>query len=100
MWFNGWMLLGIAAFVLVIANLARAAMGRGRGWQALVCASLSSGALALVCALQTINDWVLRWRDSELLDVEPTLTALSAWAACLGIALNLLALWLHLRRKG
>lgn len=99
-WISGWPLLGAAAFVLVIVNLARAAMGKRRGWQALLFASLSCGILALVFALLTIKGYVREWDDSSLLDVVPTLTVLSAWAACLGIVLNLLALWLHMRRNG
>ena len=97
-WIFGWPLLGAAAFVLVIVDLARAAMGRRRGWQALLFASLSCGVLALVYALLSIRNYVQEWDASALLDVVPTLTALSAWAACLGVALNFLALWLHLRR--
>lgn len=99
-WIFGWPLLGAAAFVLVIVNLARAAMGKRRGWQMLLFASLSCGILALVYALLTINGYVREWDDSSLLDVAPSLAVLSAWAACLGIALNLLALWLHMRRNG
>lgn len=99
-WIFGWPLLGTAAFVLVIVNLARAAMGKRRGWPVLLFASLSCGILALVYALLTINGYVQEWDDSSLLDVVPTLAVLSAWAACLGIGLNLLALWLHMRRNG
>lgn len=99
-WISGWPMLGAAAFVLVIVNLARAAMGKRRGWRVLLFASLSCGILALVYALLTIKGYVREWDDSSLLDVVPTLTVLSAWAACLGIVLNLLALWLHMRRNG
>lgn len=97
-WVFGWPLLGAAAFVLVVVNLVRAAMGKRRGWPVLLFASLSCGILALACALLTINGYVREWDDSSLLDVVPTLAVLSACAACLGIALNLLALWLHMRR--
>lgn len=99
-WIFGWPLLGTAAFVLVIVNLVRAAMGKRRGWPVLLFASLSCGILALVYALLTINGYVREWDASALLDVVPALAMLSAWAACLGTALNLLALWLHMRRNG
>lgn len=99
-WIFGWTLLGTAAFVLAVVNLSRAALGRPRGWQILLFASLSCGLLALVCALLQTNDYVREWEASSLLDVVPTLAELSAWAACLVIALNFLALWLHLRRGG
>ena len=99
-WIFGWPLLGAAAFVLVVVDLARAAMGKRRGWQALLFASLSCGILTLVYALLSIRNYVQEWDASSLLDVVPTLAVLSAWAACLGIALNLLALWLHMRRSG
>ena len=43
MWVPGWMLMGCAAFVLVVVNLLRAALGKHRGWQGLLIASLSGG---------------------------------------------------------
>lgn len=102
MWVPGWMLLGYAAFALVAANLVQAALGKRRGWQALLFASLSCGALALTCSLLEIEAYVREGDASALLDVVPALAKLSVWAVCLGVALNLLALYLHLRseRKG
>lgn len=99
MWVPGWMLMGCAAFVLVVVNLLRAALGKHRGWQGLLIASLSGGGLTLACALQAINSWVREWDTSSLLDVEPALAVVSSWAMCLGIALNLLAFCLHLRAE-
>ncbi len=96
----GWLTAGGCAFILVIANLLRAAMKISRGWQVLLFASLSTGALSMVCALRMVGDYVQEWLVSSLLDVVPTLTVVSVWSACLGIALNLLALWLHLRAEG
>ncbi len=94
-----WLLLGGAAFVLVLVNLIRAAMKKHRGWQMLLFASLSCGGLTMMCALQAVNGWVRRWQVDQLLDVEPTLAVMSAWALCLGIVLNLLALRFHLRAE-
>lgn len=99
MWVPCWMLLGCAAFVLVVVNLCRAAMGKRRGWQALLFASLSCGVLALLCALLAVDAYVQEWLADSLLDVVPTLVKLSAWAVCLGLALNLLALYLHIRSE-
>ena len=95
----GWLITGGCAFILVIANLLRASMKISRGWQILLFASLSCGGLSMVCALKMVGEYVQEWLVDSLLDVAPTLTALSSWAACLGIALNLLALWLHLRAE-
>lgn len=97
MWEYGWLALGGAAFILVFVNLMRAVMRKHSGWQVLLVASLSCGALSMLCALQAVNGWVRNWQVDQLLDVEPTLTLVSTWALCLGIALNLLTLWLHLR---
>ncbi|MDE6932172.1 MAG: hypothetical protein K2P37_05735 [Oscillospiraceae bacterium] len=99
MWVPCWMLLGFAAFALVTANLLRAALGKRRGWQLLLFASLTCGALALLCALLEVDAYVREWLPSSLLDVVPALVKLSVWAACLGLVLNLLALYLHLRSE-
>lgn len=99
MWVPCWMLLGCAAFVLVAVNLFQAALGKHRGWQILLFASLSCGALALMCALLTVGAYVREWLAASLMDVVPTLVKLSAWSVCLGLVLNLLALYLHLRSK-
>lgn len=93
----GWMPLGSAALMLALINLARGVLRENRWWRALLAASLSCGGLAVVCALLTIRSYVLAWDDSSLLDVAPALTVFSAWGVGLGIALNLLALWLHTR---
>ena len=50
--------LGFAAFALVTANLLRAALGKRRGWQLLLFASLTCGALALLCALLEVDAYV------------------------------------------
>ncbi len=97
-WIYGWLLLGGAAFVLVLINLVRAALRKHQGWQVFLFASLSCGGLALLCALQSINEYVRGWLVDSLLDVVPTLVMASSAAACLGVVLNLLAMWLH-RRK-
>lgn len=95
----GWMPLGAAAFILVLINLIRGAMGKRRGWQILLFASLSCGLLAMMCALLEINGYVQERLVDSLLDVEPTLAKLSVWAVFLGIALNLIALCLHMRTE-
>lgn len=95
----GWMGLGAASFILVLINLIRGAIGERRGWPVLLFASLSCGALAMLCALLEINGYVQEWLVDSLLDVEPTMVKLSAWAVFLGIALNLIALCLHLRTE-
>lgn len=94
----GWMPLGAAAFILVLINLIRGAIGKNRGWQILLFSSLSCGLLAMMCALLEVNGYVREWLVDSLLDVEPALAKLNVWASCLGIGLNLLALCLHLRR--
>jgi len=94
-----WLLLGAASFIFVIVNLIRGATKRHRGWQVLLFASLSCGGLAMVCALQAVSYWAKREDWSGIMDVVPTLASICSWALCLGIALNLLALWLHLREE-
>ena len=94
-----WALTGAAAFILALVNLVRAAMKKPRGWQVLLFASLSCGGLSMMCALQAVSFWAKREDWSGIMDVVPTLAAVCSWALCLGIVLNFLALWLHLRAK-
>ena len=94
-----WILTGAAAFILELVNLIRAAMKKPRGWQVLLFASLSCGGLAMMCALQAVSFWAKREDWTGIMDVVPTLTAVCSWALCLGIVLNFLALWLHLRTE-
>ena len=47
-WAYYWLLMGILAFGFVIANLIRAALGKRRGWQVLLFASLSCGELTML----------------------------------------------------
>ena len=54
-WAYYWLLMGILAFGFVIANLIRAALGKRRGWQVLLFASLSCGALTMLCMVQMVN---------------------------------------------
>ena len=98
-WSYGWLLLGCVAFLLVLANLVRAALRKHQGWQALLFASLSCGGLSLLCALQMVGEYIRGWLVDSLLDVVPTLVAVCSGTAGLGIVLNLLALWLHTRRE-
>ncbi len=85
--------------MFVIVNIVRAAAGKNGGWRKLLFGSIFCGVLALLCALQMIHGWARREVIDALLDVVPTLTAICSWALCLGTALNLLALWLHLRAE-
>jgi len=94
-----WLLTGVLAFLLVIVNIVRAAAGKGGGWRQLLFGSLLCGVLSQLSALQMIHSWARREVIDALLDVVPTLTAVCFWALCIGIALNLLALRLHLRAE-
>jgi len=94
-----WLLTGILAFLFVIVNIIRGAAGKNDGWRKLLFCSLFCGVLALLSALQMIHRWARREVIDALLDVVPTLTSVCSWALCLGIALNFLALWLHLRAE-
>lgn len=99
-WTYGWLLSGCAAFILASANLIRAALRKRQRWQLFLFASLSCGGLSLLCALQMVREYVEGWLVASLLDVVPALAGVSTAAACLGIVLNFLALWLHLRQEG
>lgn len=98
-WRLMWMPLGAAAFLLVLVNLCLAAAKKRRGWQALLFASLSCGALSMMSVLQEVSFWADHEDWSGIMDVVPTLSAVCTWAVWLGIGLNLLALWLHLRAE-
>lgn len=98
-WTYGWLSLGCAAFLLVLASLTRAVLRKHRGWQVLLFASLACGGLSLLCALLMVKEYVQGWMVDSLLDVVPTLVTVSSVTACLGIVLNFLALLLHIRRE-
>ena len=99
MWVYGWLPLGGAALILPLVNLMLAAMRKHGGWQVLLFASLSCGALTLLCALQMVNSWLQKGDWAAIEDVVPAMSMVCTLALCLGIALNLLALWLHLRER-
>lgn len=92
-----WLLLGAAAFILVLINLIRAALKKHQRWQVLLFASLSCGVLTVLRALQAVYYWTQKEHWDDMTDVVPTLTRLCTIAVALGIILNFLALWLHLR---
>ena len=98
-WSYFWIPCGGAAFALAIVNLLRTFAGRRRGWQVLLFASLSFGALTMLCEYQMVNGWVQKGDVSQLLDVVPSMAHVLGAALAVGIGLNFLALLLNLVRK-
>ncbi len=98
-WSYCWVPCGGAAFALVILNLLRTLAGRRRGWQALLFASLSFGALTMLCEYQIVNGWVQKGDISALLDVVPSMAQVLGAALAVGIFLNFFVLFLNLVKK-
>jgi len=99
-WALYWFLMGILAFGFVIANLMRFVLGEKRGWQVLLSASLSCGALTMLCMYRMVNGWVRKEVWSALMDCVPSVAPLMTAALVVGLLLNLLALCLYLRLEG
>lgn len=98
-WNIGWLFFGAAAFVLVIVNLIRVCAGKTKGWAALLLASMSCGAWAILSAYHQVANWVLHGDMAAIQDVVPTMAKIYTIALLIGIVLNLLVLVAARRRK-
>lgn len=98
-WNIGWLFWGAAAFLLVIINLIRTFLGKRRGWQVLLFASLSCGALTVLEEYRMVARW-LQWGDlAAVQDVVPTMAGTLQTAVWIGVLLNLAVLALNLRKE-
>ena len=98
-WNIGWLFFGAAAFVLVIVNLIRVCAGKAKDWAALLLASLSCGAGAILSAYHQVANWALHGDMAAIQDVVPTMAGIYTAALLIGIVLNLLVLVAARRRK-
>ena len=98
-WNIGWLFFGAAAFVLVIVNLIRVCAGKTKGWAALLLASMSCGAGAILSAYHQVANWALHGDLAAIQDVVPTMAGIYTAALLIGIVLNLLVLTALRRRK-
>ena len=98
-WNIGWLFFGAAAFVLVIVNLIRVCAGKTKGWAALLLASMSCGAGAILSAYHQVANWALHGDMAAIQDVVPTMAGIYTAALVIGIVLNLLVLVAARRRK-
>ena len=97
-WNIGWIFWGGAAFLLVIINLIRTLLGKRPGWQILMYASLSCGAMTVLKEYQMVAQW-LQWGDlAAVQDVVPTMAGTLQTALWIGLLLNLAVLILNLRK--
>lgn len=95
-----WLLLGALAFLLALANLVLALVGRKRGQTALLYGSLACGVLAMLEEYRLAVQWVQKGDWSALMDVLPGMELVLTVAIFLGLSLNLAVLVLHrVRRK-
>lgn len=98
-WNIGWLFWGAAAFLLVIINLIRTFLGKRHGWQVLLFASLSCGALTVLEEYRMVARW-LQWGDlAAVQDVVPTMAGTLQTAVWIGGLLNLAVLALNLRKE-
>lgn len=95
-WNMSWLFTGLLAYVFVLVNLSRTARGKQNGWQVLLFASLSCGALTMLCEYQMVNVWVQHGDMAALCDVVPSMVPLLAGALLVGLLLNLLVLLANL----
>lgn len=95
-WNMSWLFTGLLAYVFVLVNLSRTARGKQNGWQVLLFASLSCGALTMLCEYQMVNIWVQHGDIAALCDVVPSMVPLLTGALLVGLLLNLLVLLANL----
>lgn len=98
-WNIGWLFFGAAAFVFVIVNLIRVCAGKAKDWAALLLASLSCGAGAILSAYHQVANWALHGDMAAIQDVVPTMAGIYTAVLLIGIVLNLLVLVAARRRK-
>ena len=91
-----WILYGGAAFLLTALNLIRTLRGKSGGWQVLLFAALSCGALAVFEQYRMVNTWLAHGDMAAIYDVVPGMTHVLAAALALGLVLNFLVLILNL----
>ena len=96
-WNITWFFTGGIAFLLAIINLIRFFAGQNKGWQTLMFASLSFGAITVLEECRMINQW-MEYGESVALQSVPQLTRTLTIAVYLGIALNFIILVLNSRK--
>ncbi|MCI8855056.1 MAG: hypothetical protein HFH26_00740 [Clostridiaceae bacterium] len=98
-WNVEWLFTGGLAYFLVFVNLVRAIIGKTRGRQPLMFASLSFGALAILSEYRMIDIWLRHGEMASLSRSVASLTPFLERALYLGLFLNLLAMVLHMRKE-
>ena len=97
---NGiWIVFGGAAFLLTALNLVRTLLGKNQGWQVLLYAALSCGALTVLEQYRMVSNWIARGDMAAIYDVVPGMTDVLTVALAVGLLLNLLVLVLNLWKK-
>lgn len=90
-----WLLLGALAFLLALANLALALLGKQWGENGFLFGSLACGVLAMLEEYRLAVQWVQKEDWSALMDVLPAMEMVLTAAVFIGLGLNLAALVLH-----
>lgn len=98
-WNVEWLFTGGLAYFLVFVNLVRAIIGKTKGWQPLMFASLSFGALTILSEYRMIDVWLRHGEMASLSRSVASLTPFLERALYLGLFLNLLAMVLHMRKE-
>lgn len=98
-WNIMWLVTGSMAFLLVIINFIRALLSKKKGWQILMFASLSCGAVTVLEEYRMVNRWLQHGDMAALGDVVPALTQTLTTALYIGIGLNLIVLLINSGRN-
>ena len=96
-WNIMWLITGGAAFLLVVVNLIRSLLSKKEGWQIMMFASLSCGAVTVLEEYRMVNIWLQHGEMAVLEDAVPALTQTLTAALYIGIALNLIVLLMNTR---
>lgn len=99
-WNIVWLITGSMAFLLAIINLIRSFTAKNKGWQIMMFASLSCGAITILEEYQQVSIWLQHGDMAAIEDVVPTLTHTLTIALYIGIFLNLIVLLVNTKKAG
>lgn len=99
-WNIVWLITGSMAFLLAIINLIRSFTAKNKGWQIMMFASLSCGAITILEEYQQVSIWLQHGDMAAIEDVVPTLAHMLTIALYIGIFLNLIVLLVNTKKAG
>ena len=98
-WNIRWVFFGAMAFLLVGINLIRSVMGKRKGWEVLLFASLAFGAVTVLEEYRIAAQWMAYGEMTFVWDVVPMMSKTLTAALYIGLIMNLLVLVMNLKKN-